>query len=339
MRLIDSIYAATVKKFYGRFNGKLFPLVAVPGSYIALLYLLLIKKKNQVIVLPTSALGDFIYMMSFIPLIEDKCRRQQQELVLYASERYKEIIEHSQIQTRIILLKHLGVKHLLLLMLSFSPYSPRSVKIARNFNIMASIPSSYKRVLSRNNIVGTRCQLSHIFDVALNPIFYHKQPVRKVKVIENFEAEKKRICIINPYSYSMHPSSSLYEDLCRVLIQRGFVVYTNVVGNQQCVKGTKELRCSIDELFSIAAQIPLVVSVRSGILDYLIPANANMFVIYENWNSACQGTIQRDIAKNYSLKEWSPRGVVKELYWNERNDESKIFEEFCSFLDALTVEL
>ena len=92
LHLIDSIYAATVKKFYGRFNGKLFPLVAVPGSYIALLYLLLIKKKKQIIVLPTSALGDFIYVMSFIPLMEAKCRKQQQELVLYASERYKEII-------------------------------------------------------------------------------------------------------------------------------------------------------------------------------------------------------------------------------------------------------
>lgn len=334
-----SIYSRVVKKLYGRFNGKLFPLVAVPGSYIALLYLLLVKKKNQIIVLPTSALGDFIYVMSFIPLMEAKCRRQQQELILYASDRYKEIIEHSQIQTRTVLLKHLGVKHLLLLMLSFSPFSPRSVKIARDFNIVASIPSSYKREFAQNNIVGARLQLSNIFDVALNPIFYHKQPIQKVKAIENFEAEKRRICIINPYSYSMHPSSSLYEDICQVLIQRGFVVYTNVIGNQQCIKGTKELHCSIEELFSIAAQIPLVVSVRSGILDYLIPANVNMFVIYENWNCVCQGATQRDIAKNYSLKEWLPQGEVKELYWNKKSDKLKIFEEFCSFLDMLMVKI
>lgn len=312
--------------------GNLFPHVSVFGSYIVLLYLLIRKKRNQIFFLPTSALGDFVYVLSFWPLIEKKY--QNKELVFFASERYKRIIECNKVNAKIVYLKHLGVKHLLLFMLSYCPHSPHSVNIALRNNIIPCVAISHKKEMKRQGIVGTRNQLARVFGVPAEPVFHHKVAIEKVHSIPEFEKNKNRICIINPYSTSMDYSVSLYEKICEELRSRNFIVYTNVVGEQKEIKGSLPLQCSVEELFSIASQIPLFVSVRSGILDFLIPSNVPMFVIYEMYYALFNGSNPKEIAKNYSLREWCSKGVVHEVFWDNLDKENDILLDFQSFLEA-----
>lgn len=333
---MGKFFEILVKRLYGRFDGKLFPLVSVPCSYIALLHLLLKKKKNQIIILPTNAIGDTLYILSFWQQLHNISI--QGNLQFYISDRYKKIVEtYSPKIKGVVYLKHLGFKHLFLLTLSAGLYNPSSINIARKCRIFSVIPRVHKAWLKGRGLKGTRNQLSHILNIPLVPIACHGLSRSPVQAIENFQSIKSKICIINPYSYSMKFSEGLYEKIVQKLSNLGYVVFTNVVDNQKAIEGSEPLRASLDELFSIACEIPLVVSVRSGILDFLIPSKVNMFVVYEKWKDIDNEQLDIEGDENpYSLMEWNPRGLIYESFLKE-GEENKVFDEFCSYLDDLTI--
>ena len=72
----------------------------------------------------------------------------------------------------------------------------------------------------------------------------------------------------------------LWEMIADNLFLRGYIVYTNVMKHQKEVKDTKRLECSIIELYNICNEIPLFVSVRSGIIDFTISSRCDKVVIW-----------------------------------------------------------
>lgn len=173
-----------------------------------------------------------------------------------------------------------------------------------------------------------RIRLFHLDENA--PITFHSLTgTGKVTAINNFSTSKNKIVIINPYSSTMHHVTiALYETLCDVLILRGYHVYTNVVDGQSPLKGSQSLRCSIEELFTIACNIPLIVSVRSGILDFLVSSNINMFVIYENvTKSKCYD--------RYRLASWHCQGIIEEIYISDKKILKDVPDRFSMFLDSI----
>ena len=93
MIFLKKAYDFLIKKLYGKFNGKLFTYASVPGSYVALAYLLLKKKKNQIIVLPANAIGDCIYVFSFLENLSLYAEKTNSQLIVCASDRYKGMLE------------------------------------------------------------------------------------------------------------------------------------------------------------------------------------------------------------------------------------------------------
>lgn len=337
MPFVKAIYNAIIKKFYGKFNGKLFSYVSIPGSYVALAYLLLKKKKNQIIILPANAIGDCIYVFSFLGNLNLYAEKTNSQLIVYASDRYKQLLNTYDLSLKnVVFVKHLGFKHLLLLMLSASIRTQKQVAMAARKQIFAAVPRCYGDYIPKE-IVGVRNQLSYLFQVPVTPISYHNPLKEIVSAIDDFDARKDKICIVNPYSCSMSFSQSLYEKICAKLKDCGFAVYTNVCGNQKEIYGTQALRCSIEEFYSIACVIPLIVSVRSGILDFLIPSNVNMFVIYETWGAHFNTSDPKYVADHYSLQEWHSQGNIHEAYMENEWDEDKILDEFDVYLKKLNL--
>ncbi len=112
-------------------------------------------------------------------------------------------------------------------------------------------------------------------------IHYHANtpPPQQLLATENFD----RTVVLNPYSNSTHyPAEKrrVLENLAAKLRELGYTVYTNTVKDQLPVRGTRELRCSLAQMYDLAGRIPLVISVRSGLLDYLVPSGANIYAIY-----------------------------------------------------------
>ncbi len=322
-------------KLCGKFHGKLYSKISYFGCYFVFIALWLVKKRNQIILLPNSAIGDTLYILSFLDSIEEWAKKNNKEIIFFLSNRYKDIFESfskPSMKIRIRFLKHLGFVHVFLLMAERCKDHSLLNRFSRNKKIFLPIPNVYKdNFVHISKPKGVRHQLAHILGIPLTPVSLHNLPAVPVKSIADFEKNKDKICVLNPYSYSMYTSLPLFEKLAEELKKNGYIVYTNIVMGQKVIEGTFALDCDLSELYSISKQIPLIVSLRSGILDYLIPSDINMFVVYNRWKVSF---IQDE---DYSLEEWQPKGFVYEAHSNSMSDD-EIVQKFQKFLTQIKLE-
>ena len=322
-----------IKKIYGRFNGKLFPLVSYWGCYFAFSYFWIIQKKSTIILAPTAAIGDTLYVFSFIESMDEWTKENNKKVLLYVSDRYKDILEtYKKPSTRItiVYLKHCGFKHLFLMMLAGCKYHPILNKLSLKKRIIIpilNVYSDYFARIHRQKPRGMRKQLSHLLGFPLHPISLHKlSPLPKLN-IDLGEPEKK-VCILNPYSFSMYSSLQLFEKIAIELKKLNFTVYSNILNGQKEIEGTIPLKCNLYELYSIAKKIPLIVSVRSGILDFLIPSQINMFIIYDKWK------ISYSQDEDFAIDDWPSQGKLYEVSTKTKT-ENEILQDFHSFLRSI----
>lgn len=171
---------------------------------------------------------------------------------------------------------------------------------------------------------------TRIFKVGTNavPQFHSLQP-NKVTSIPDFDKNCHKIVVFNPYSPSCHLGKKeiqYFEKIANFLREKDYIVYTNVVQDRMPIKNTIELRCSLQQMLGIAEKIPFIVSIRSGLLDFIVKTNINMFVIYSEG-----GVIRRDI---YTLKDWGCNGKLKEVTYDEIHQDAHL-NLFKNFLETL----
>ena len=130
--------------------------------------------------------------------------------------------------------------------------------------------------------------------------------------------------ILNPYSNSMKIETDVFLKIIENIKARGFHLYTNVVSSQIPLDGTKELKCSPDEFFALSAGAAAIISIRSGILDYIVSNTQKMFVLYDN----------RKYYELYSLKAWETDAEIYEYKY--KNDEVILDSIVKSIVQNLT---
>ncbi len=105
----------------------------------------------------------------------------------------------------------------------------------------------------------------------------------------NYNLSKERTIILCPHANSIcEVDESFWISLVNHLKERGFIVYTNIAGeNERVIPGTEELRVEFREIFYIANQIKCVIGLRSGLMDYLAQGNAHILCIspIDSWDS------------------------------------------------------
>ncbi len=136
--------------------------------------------------------------------------------------------------------------------------------------------------------------------------------------------------MLNPYSKSEdagHEGNKFFAECAKILGEKGYLVYTNVVGGQRTVPGSRELRCGVEDLYRIAGKIPLIVSLRSGILDVVAPTGVNMF-------SVCSHKFHYIW---HNLEKWGTAGKVRNILYKEDapGEAERLLTEFNGFLAEL----
>ena len=273
---------------------------------------------DEVVFLNRRPIGDTVYGLSSIDAYRQKYPNKR--ITVIGSERNKELIESYSGIDKVMLFPPNDESYRR--MLAYTAF-PKLCAQGAIHGIYATLPVTKKR---GDLISLQRQEIFHLDDSV--PITYHGLHGGGVS-IEHFEEQKDKIVLINPYSTTMpHVTIPLYAKLCDILTSRGYIVYTNVVGDQKPVEGSKPPRCSVTELYSIACDIPLIVSVRSGILDLLAKSNINMFVMYE-------GTTKSRGYDRYHLSAWRCQGDVEEIYVGSKAILESVPDRFIEYLERL----
>lgn len=122
--------------------------------------------------------------------------------------------------------------------------------------------------------------------------------------------------IINPYSNSAYIGLDIFEKLVIKIKEKGFNVYCNVMKNQKEVEGSIALRCTIQELFVLSSYAELILSIRSGILDYIVSNAKRIIAIYD-----------REIDYYaYTLKSWETETEIGEFLYDNNGKMLKELE-------------
>lgn len=300
----------------------------------ALNKLLTDKQDDEVYLILLMGIGDALYGLSYLDAFIDK--HPGKKIIILGNERYIDLYK-SYRQSAKLQFKLFPLNSKMHNVVSFLSH-PIILKEAEKYDIFMSFAGGPCLDASENFL----SQLRTILKVPENSaITYHGLKQAPVTVIENFEEIKHKIVIINPYSnYLSDPNLLIYENLCDELSKKGFIVFTNVIKDQKPLKGSTPLNCSLQELYSIACSIPLIVSVRSGILDLLVTSDINMFVIYEDASK----TVNQEFYYRFTLAAWQCSGKIKEVLIDNQSDPASqslidaIPAEFNAYLDELKKE-
>ncbi len=132
---------------------------------------------------------------------------------------------------------------------------------------------------------------------------------------------KTPFIIINPYSYSVNIPQAFFVNIADKLKGRGITVYTNLALNQEPIEGTESLCISPEELLFLAKEAKCIISVRSGILDYIISNSKNIIAIYNN----------EQFMTLYSLKAWECNCNIREYIYSDDLNIDLIVDEAMKY--------
>ena len=280
------------------------------------------KNNDEAYLIASYQIGDIIYSFAYVNALCERLKGEGKRLVVYLADNRKDFLSLYDFDFEVRYWNHNDSNMMVSVqMLNFLPrYVLKGIK---NDIYTAIAPAMLK-----DQITNKRDCLSIIkedmFFVPNARIDYPHFPDNPVMSIPDLDATKDRIAVINQYSNALKDRLDVFDEISEYLVDKGYVVYSNVVKGQIPAKGSKPLNCSIFEFYNICNQIPLVVSIRSGIIDLAISANTRFFVIYP------ERRLHDGFFNIYTLKAWQTNNVIEEAI--HVNNESTM-NQFVSFVN------
>lgn len=120
--------------------------------------------------------------------------------------------------------------------------------------------------------------------------------------------------IFSPYAKSVIAlQDNVWSDIVSSYIKKGYDCFTNVVGEEKPLDGTKAISPKIAELKSVVERAGTFVGIRSGLCDVIQTANAKKIVLYPDYNYSDTKWKAIDM---YRLEGWKNVVVKNNLEFN-----------------------
>ena len=292
-----------------------------------------IQKEREITVVLANCIGDNVYGLAFL-----RCIKKTTGFIvtLYAPDNMKKLVDYyADDYDHVIFVERRSFEWSRLMSISQLKWLTKVAVKNRIYPVLLH-PSHFNSRVDKRDCLSILRQ--DVFSNLLSSrgedveLVYPNFADEEIKSICNFEKVKGKVAILNPYSASMdNEMMSLYEKITDFLLDRGFSIYTNVIADQKEIKGSLPLRCSIYEFYAICDNVPLVVSVRSGIIDLCISAKTNFLIFYLPFKKYSWRYNHRTFYNLYTLKAWKTGNVTEHLF----ETPSGAFGAFESFYENI----
>lgn len=232
-----------------------------------------LKRDDEVVVCLLPTFGDTVYAMLFL---EQFKKENNKKICVYCAAESKFFVEKYTFIDRIVTYKRNSLEDVRVRIFPFMRFMKKDKR--NKDGVYPIAPSS----LEFKGLSALEAYRDEIFRVKKDVRNYYPSVEAEIKSIPNFEEIKDKIVVINPYSSTHRNKMKVYERIAKELKEDGYIVYSNVVTrlNQKPIPNTLPLDVGIFELRSIVNEIPLFISTRSGIMDFLVSGTGNLFAIY-----------------------------------------------------------
>lgn len=169
-------------------------------------------------------------------------------------------------------------------------------------------------------------QKKYPYELASDVLDYTKKFIykldEKIKIEYPIISKPKKLSnqkyvIIAPYAKSAQSIKiSEYNELVCILKKRGYVVYSNVFGEEKEIDETIRLECSLEALASYTMCSRAFISIRSGVCDMIAAStNTDLFVFFNGYSTFA------------SLKGYRDNGIFE------------YYDDLGEFLNQVIIEL
>ncbi len=268
-----------------------------------LLKIIRIRRKDEVLIAIPPKFGDMVYGMMFAKQYKVETGKK---IAVFCSERYKKYVENYSCVDRIVTYKGTsGEKYAYFHAVGIGYFFKRSH--FGNGKIIYAAPPPY--FFKNKNVVDIYTE--DIFKLKnKNCELLNIKTDIKIKSIENFEENKNRIVVLNSFSDSyVKECSSFFKKIAEILNSKGYLIYSNVVGDQKPVENTIALRCPIEELYFVCQKAKAFITVRSGVLDFVLATKCQKLIIYMKKNAFKYHSVEQF---NSNIKEFEIYDKQKE---------------------------
>lgn len=126
--------------------------------------------------------------------------------------------------------------------------------------------------------------------------------------------ENGKKILLNAVSNSSKIPIEIFDPIIKYFRNNGYIVYMNCAyPDDYYIDGTQQLVTSSDELYAIGQEFDFIVSIRSGILDFLASKGKRQIVLYDH----------NDFMELFTMKQW-PGVNALEMYYDDPNLMEKI---------------
>lgn len=93
--------------------------------------------------------------------------------------------------------------------------------------------------------------------------------------------DKDKTIILSPYANTMGQlSNELWIDIAKNLKKKGYIIYTNVAGDEKPIEGTEGIKIPFASIIWCMNRCKAFIGLRSGLCDIISQASCTMVVIY-----------------------------------------------------------
>ncbi len=128
--------------------------------------------------------------------------------------------------------------------------------------------------------------------------------------------QKNRAVILSPYAKSVPPlAQHIWNDIILEYVDKGYQVFTNVVGVEEPLPGTMPLNALISEMKSVLEKAGTFIGIRSGLCDVLKTANCHKIALYPDYNYSDTKWKAIDM---YSIDGFENIAVNEDFRWKKK---------------------
>ena len=149
------------------------------------------------------------------------------------------------------------------------------------------------------------------------PVGYKPYKPRNWKEYDGAEEiVPNKTVILSPYAKSVTKlPDKIWEDIVEDYRDKGYLIYTNVAGDEQPLKGTKAISPDISQMKSVVECAGTFIGIRSGLCDVIRTANCKKIALYPDYFYCDTKWKAIDM---YKIEEFENIVVGDDFRWDKR---------------------
>ncbi|MBQ7286716.1 MAG: hypothetical protein IJW73_03040 [Candidatus Gastranaerophilales bacterium] len=131
---------------------------------------------------------------------------------------------------------------------------------------------------------------------------------------------------------------SFWKNLAEKLKEKGYDVYLNIINSNNKINGLKSTKLNLKEIFYLAKKARAIVSLRSGLSEFLLPTKTPNFAIYTPFRRIKNSSFKVETLINgFSMHKipFVDNSKIKEFNYEKYQTSDELINEILNNIDIL----